>query len=142
MSRLTRLLRAVAAPLTTIAVLTGFSVATAAPASASSIRDGWVQLCPWGNYKVHLEFAGEDNVFRQLGPVLNPGSACWWGPAPSGAKPGMIAVVGHYNTSGGTFDVVGPSREYLWFYNGKDGVGIAAEGTTENHGLSSYYYTY
>ncbi|MFJ5282218.1 hypothetical protein [Streptomyces parvulus] len=142
MPHLTKLVRALVAPLTTVAVLAGLSVTTAAPASASSIRDGWVQLCPWGNYKVHLEFAGEDSTFRQLGPVLNPGADCWWGAIPSGSKPGSIAVVGHFNSSSGTFDVIGPSREYLWFYNGKDGVGIAAEGTTANHGLSSYYYTY
>ncbi|MYX32764.1 MULTISPECIES: hypothetical protein [unclassified Streptomyces] len=142
MSKIKKALRGLVAPLAAVGLVAGLSVAAAEPASASTIRDGWVQLCPWGNYKVHLEYAGEDNTFRQLGPVLNPGADCWWGPIPSGSKPGLIAVVGHYNTSSGTFNVIGPSREYLWFYNGKDGVGIAAEGTTANHGLSSYYYTY
>ncbi|MFF9376591.1 hypothetical protein ACF1BB_18860 [Streptomyces griseoluteus] len=34
-----------------------------ASATASNIRDGWVQVCPWGNYKVYLEFAGADGLF-------------------------------------------------------------------------------
>ncbi|MFF9376592.1 hypothetical protein ACF1BB_18865 [Streptomyces griseoluteus] len=143
MSKVKLALRAIVAPLTTVGMIAGLSLIATEPASASTIKDGWVQLCPWGNYKVHLEYvSGGDGISRVLSPTLNPGSACWWGPIPTDGKPALIYVVGHYNTTNGTFDVIGPSREYETFYNGKDGVGIAAEGTTENHGLSSHYYTY
>ncbi|MDX3074827.1 hypothetical protein ACIP98_24815 [Streptomyces sp. NPDC088354] len=133
---------AIASPFVAAALVAGFSVASTAPASASSIQDGWVQLCPWGNYKVHLEYSDEHGATRTLSPTLNPGAACWWGPMPTGSHPSLIWMVGHYNTTGGTFDVIGPDRKYETFYDGKSGIGFAAEGTTELHGGASHYYRY
>ncbi|MFG2300285.1 hypothetical protein [Actinacidiphila glaucinigra] len=139
--KIKKMLGKIAAPLAAIGMVAGFTVASAEPASASTIKDGWVQLCPWGNYRVHLEYV-TNGVARTLSPTLNPGAACWWGPMPTGSSSALIYMVGHYNTTNGTFDVIGPSHQYETFYNGKTGIGFAAEGTTENHGLSAHYYTY
>nr|MDT0659094.1 hypothetical protein [Micromonospora sp. DSM 115978] len=118
-------------------------VAPAAPASASTIRDGWVQLCPWGNYRVHLEYLSTGGAILTLGPTLSPGGNCWWGPIPTGSQSTLLWVVGHFNTSNGTFPVIGPSRQYETFYNGSTGIGIAAEGTTASGGRKdAHYYTY
>ncbi|SFT31942.1 hypothetical protein [Streptomyces sp. ok210] len=138
-----KILKAVASPLLAVALIAGFSVASTAPASASSIKDGWVQLCPWGNYKVHLEYSdATSGISHTLSPTLNPGAACWWGQMPTGSRSALIFVVGHFNTTGGTFDVIGPDGRIETFYDGKSGIGIAAEGTTEFHGVASHYYRY
>ncbi|GGR90577.1 hypothetical protein GCM10010269_32200 [Streptomyces humidus] len=130
----------IAAPFAAFALVAGISTLTATPASASTIKDGWIQLCPWGNYRVHLTY-DVTGLPQQLTPVLNPGDDCWWGPMPAGVQYALIDMVGHFNTSGGTFAVIGPDRKYETFYNGK-GIGFAAEGTTESHGLAAHYYRY
>ncbi len=132
--------RRIAAPLAAFALVAGVSTLAAAPASASTIKDGWIQLCPWGNYRVHLTYDVSGRP-QQLSPVLNPGDACWWGPMPAGVDSALIDVVGHFNTSDGTFGVIGPDRNYETFYHGQ-GIGFAAEGTTESHGLAAHYYRY
>ncbi|WFE97177.1 hypothetical protein [Micromonospora sp. WMMD987] len=118
-------------------------VAPTTPAAASTIRDGWVQLCPWGNYRVHLEYVDLNNHTVQLGPVLDPGADCWWGPVPTGGESSLFWVIGHFNTSSGTFEVIGPNRKYETFYNGVTGIGFAAEGTTASGGRKdAHYYRY
>ncbi|MEU1606678.1 hypothetical protein [Micromonospora matsumotoense] len=134
--------RAVAAAVASIGAV-ALVVAPTTPASASTIRDGWVQLCPWGNYRVHLEYLTLNNQTVQLGPVLDPGADCWWGPVPTGSEATLISVVGHFNTSNDTFLVIGPNRKYETFYNGVTGIGIAAEGTTASGGRKdAHYYRY
>lgn len=134
-----RVLAAIASTITVAALI----AIPAVPASASTIRDGWVQLCPWGNYRVHLEYSVAGVGDLPLGPVLSPGADCWWGPIPTGSAPTLIWVVGHFNTSDDTFLVIGPGRKYETLYNGTTGIGIAAEGTTAYGGRKdAHYYRY
>ncbi|GGM17456.1 hypothetical protein [Micromonospora yangpuensis] len=137
-----KLLRKIAAPLLALAVGAGLSVVAATPASASTIKDGWIQICPWGNYRVHLEYTlgGPNDPWQVLSPTLNPGADCWWGPMPAGNQYAWIHVVGHFNTSSNTF-LVGRrnSYDYETMYNGRTGIGFAAQGTTEDGGRKSWY---
>ncbi|GAA1644467.1 hypothetical protein [Actinoplanes couchii] len=136
------LTRRIVAPLVALGVTAGFSVVTAVPAAASTIRDGWIQLCPWGNYRVHLEYT-VGSGYQRLSPTLDAGADCWWGPMPSGSTPALIWMVGHFNTSENTFTVGQRGQNgQETFYNGRTGIGFAAQGTTDKAGGASYYYTY
>jgi hypothetical protein len=97
-------------------------VGLAAPASASTLSKGYVQVCAQGNYRAYIEFPNRGNM---ISTVVYPGT-CWvrymggnsWEP---------IEVFGKYNNGGSPF-ALGTVQ-----YNGAvSGLGIGAEGTTSS----------
>jgi hypothetical protein len=113
-----------------VAVVAAAAIAgMAAPASASTISKGFVQICAQGNYRAVVQFPSRGYYESTL---VNPGS-CWYRYMGGGHGWEQIRVFGDYNQSSSRFFV-----GTVWYNGDVSGVGIGAEGTTTNR----YYITW
>ncbi|MGW5645155.1 hypothetical protein ACWEV3_37265 [Saccharopolyspora sp. NPDC003752] len=104
------------------ALLTG----TVATASASTIPDGYIQICAQGNYSAFVdihpaELGGGGTTVGVISPVQRPGS-CWLRKFSTHGVDAPVDVWG-IRPDGSQFHVGAAS------YNSKDGLGLGAQGT-------------
>ena len=112
-----------------VALAAGLGVVASAPASASTIPNGQIQLCAQGNYRAYVHVLPRDlgdgsSTTGMMSTLVNPGD-CW---------------ISGFNTHGGAnqVDVVGIRSNGSEFYigsqwwNSATGLGLGAEGTESN----------
>ncbi|MEZ0095369.1 hypothetical protein [Streptacidiphilus sp. EB129] len=121
--------RRVLATVAATAALSAVAVGVAAgPASASTISNGFVQVCAQGKYAAYATFPYRGGFSTT---VVNPGD-CWYGWM-GGDSWEPIDVYGIYPGSPKPIDL-----GEVWYNGSVSGIGIGAEGTTDNY----YYYTW
>lgn len=115
------------------------AVAVASPASASTIKNGWVQLCAQGNYDAYFDIpstpipgTGEVSQERES-TIVEAGTCGWWPEDTSGATT-TIKVYGIYNVSHQRFYIGGEGG----YRSSATGVGIGAEGTSTSPWLQRW----
>ncbi|REH46162.1 hypothetical protein BCF44_107295 [Kutzneria buriramensis] len=87
-------------------------VASAQAASASTIQQGWIQLCSQGGYDSYLEFPAWHSA-----TTIVPQKQCDWWPVNTGGA--TILVVAH--------DDKGTSLGSYWYNSSGEGLGIGTE---------------
>ncbi|MFD4240574.1 hypothetical protein ACFWP3_03045 [Streptomyces sp. NPDC058525] len=94
----------------------GLIAGTAGSASASTIRNGSVQLCAQANYPAYLEFQDRGAATR----IVNPGECQWWGFGSIGRWE-QINIVDAWS---------GKRVGSKWYEGSQTGIGIGAQGTS------------
>ncbi|MDT5040606.1 MAG: hypothetical protein QOE51_1591 [Actinoplanes sp.] len=124
---------------TTVAVAMGAAVLglAAAPASASTIQNGWLQFCVQGPYDafVHVLSTNVPNsggmMTREfLSTVMGPGECHWW-PVNTLGQWAQVDVV-----------QVKSNGSQRWindvFYNSNTGLGVGATGTSDSPWVNTW----
>ena len=102
----------------------------ATPAAASTIQNGWLQLCAQGNYSAFIHvlpvnLGNGATTEDYQSPIVRAGGPCWWAPVNTDNQWAQVDVVGIYNGSGQQF-YIGSE----WYNGNVSGMGIGAEGSS------------
>jgi len=109
----------------------------ATSASASTIQNGYLQLCAQGNYSAFVHVLpvdlGGGLTTRSYESFVVPAGQCWWAPVDTAGQWAQVDVVGIYNDSGQEF-YIGSE----WYNGNVSGMGIGAEGASTSPWIQTW----
>ncbi|GIJ27196.1 hypothetical protein Vqi01_23580 [Micromonospora qiuiae] len=107
--------RQAAAAVVAVGALTaGLTFSTAGPASASTIKKGWVQLCAQGDYSAVVN---SSSLISSR--IVTPGTCDWWEWGARGWE--QLTVIDIRS---------GRAVGSAWYNGAQSGIGLGAKGTT------------
>ena len=127
----------VAAPLAASGLVAAAAVAlSATSASASTIQNGYLQLCVQGDYAAFVNvlpvsLGGGLTTREYESTIVQPGQ-CWWAPVETDGQWAQVDVVG-VNNDGSQF-YIGSE----WYDGEVSGMGIGAEGTSTSPWITTW----
>ncbi|MBC3844464.1 hypothetical protein GXW82_43020 [Streptacidiphilus sp. 4-A2] len=106
-------------PVTAVALMGATAVSLGASPEASTIQNGWVQLCAGGGYDAQFDVlpTGKDGFTGET-HASAPANSCFWEPVNTYGQNTMIVL------SEGDGQYIGT----VW-YNSDSGIGIGTEGS-------------